>query len=65
MASLPPYVPIPPFPRWTGMRVTLGQPHQRGRTLTVRLHVPSITRRARLWIAWRTLTRQGMPDAAA
>jgi hypothetical protein len=47
------------------MRVTLGQPHQRGRALTVRLHVPSITRRARLWIAWRTLTRQGMPDAAA
>jgi hypothetical protein len=65
VAALPSYVPLPPFPRWTGMRVTLGQPSHDGHTLTATVHVPSITCRARLWVAWRMLTRRGVPDAAA
>lgn len=72
MAALPSHVPIPPFPRWTGMRATLGRPHYHGPTpagveLAVVAHVPPITRRARLWMAWRvaTATAEGVPDAAA
>lgn len=65
MAALPPYVPIPGFPRWTGMRVRLGAPRATGATVTVVLTVPRITYRARLWAMWRVISRQGVPDAAA
>lgn len=65
MAAMPRRVPLPPFPQWTGMYATISAPRQQGLTVTADLHIPSITLRARLWIAWRTLTRRGVPDAAA
>ncbi|MFJ8900023.1 hypothetical protein [Streptomyces sp. NPDC102370] len=52
--------PLPPFPRWTGAHVTLGMPKHTSTNADGRrmLHVPltvHITRRARLWAAWRAV----------
>ncbi|CAL9529438.1 hypothetical protein [Streptomyces sp. enrichment culture] len=61
---MPARAPLPPFPRWTGAHVTIGAPvalptlHADGRRV---LHAPvtvHLPRRARLWAAWRTLTRR-------
>lgn len=56
--------PLPPFPRWTGAHVRISgrapvlTQHADGRrslSFAVSVH---ITRRARLWAAWRALTRR-------
>jgi hypothetical protein len=36
-----------------------------GDKLSIAVTMPPLTRRVRLWLAWRLLTRQGVPDAAA
>jgi hypothetical protein len=59
-------VPIPPWPRWCGMTATFGPPRGDGAGhLSVVITVPPLTRRARLWAAWRLLTAREAPDAPA
>lgn len=57
--------PVPPFPRWTGVRADVCGPtvRQNG-ALVVKLKV-RLTRRARLWVRWRMLTGRWPSDAAA
>lgn len=57
-------VPLPPFPRWCGMHITLSPPRQHGTHLATVIHVPPVTLRARLWWAWRLITHREVPDAA-
>ncbi|WP_159058990.1 hypothetical protein [Streptomyces scabiei] len=57
--------PVPPFPRWTGVRAYAAGPHRDpggGLAMTVSAR---LTRRARLWVRWRLLTGKGVPGAAA
>jgi hypothetical protein len=63
MAGLPKWTARGPFPRWTGMRVHMNP--MPGDKLSIAVTMPPLTRRVRLWLAWRLLTRQGVPDAAA
>lgn len=65
MASLPATAPLPPFPRWTGMHLNLGAHRLKGTEMVLNVSVSPITYRARLWFAWRVVTRRGVPDAAA
>lgn len=64
MAALPDSIPVPPFPRWTGVRARLA-PARAARPgyLAVIVTAPTITRRARLWLAWHHLTK-GADDRA-
>jgi hypothetical protein len=53
--------PLPPFPRWTGAHVIIGAPDPMptdGRRVLHAAVSAHITRRARLWAAWRALTRR-------
>jgi hypothetical protein len=64
--------PVPGFPRWTGVKATVGPPRQHtftrhadGRT-TVGIPVSvRLTRRARWWVRWRMLTGRWPHDASA
>lgn len=64
MARMPKRMPVPGFPRWTGLHVRLGPPDFDGLRMFVNASVSPITYRARIWWAWRALTRRGVPDAA-
>ncbi|MFI1677052.1 hypothetical protein [Streptomyces sp. NPDC020607] len=60
---MPATIPIPPFPRWTGMKATLGSPLRTSGGIQVSLSF-HVTKRARLWMLWLRLTGKEVPDAA-
>lgn len=63
--------PVPPFPRWTGVKATIGPPsghvvtrHGNGlESVAIPMSV-RLTRRARWWAGWRMLTGRWPVDVA-